>query len=100
MRLCTIISETSVICTGIRETEFAIFLKLFAFYFICLILIYLLKNMVSSKSDVEKLSVCFYCLYVDSRIVLVSLIVVPVSSIPGQSHRLLFLTHGAGLVSP
>ena len=31
MRLNTIISETSVICTVIRETEFAIFLKLFAF---------------------------------------------------------------------
>jgi hypothetical protein len=44
MRLNTIISETSVICTVIRETEFAIFLKLFAFYFIYLILMPLLKQ--------------------------------------------------------
>ena len=28
------------------------------------------------------------------EIILVSLIIVPVSSIPGQSHRLLFLTRG------
>ena len=67
MRLCTRISETSVICTAIRETEFAISLKLFAFDFIYLILMHLLKNIVSLKMMLKKLSICFYCPYVDLK---------------------------------